>query len=57
MVYWCSFEVLVPLESQIAPLTGLGEVCSVYPCLQRAMVLLIHWDQALLLEFILKRIS
>lgn len=57
MLYWCSFEVPVPLESQIAPLTGLGEVCSIYSSLQKTTALLVHWDWALLLNFILKRIN
>lgn len=57
MVYWCPFEVPVPLESQIAPLTGLGEVCSIHLRLQRTMVLLVLWEWALLLCFILRRMS
>ena len=57
MVYWCPFEVPVPLESQIAPLTGLGEVSSIHLRLQRTMVLLVLWEWALLLCFILRRMS
>lgn len=57
MVYWCPFEVPVPLESQIAPLTELGEVCSIYSSPQRATFFLVLWDWALLLDFILKRMS
>lgn len=55
MVYWCPFEVPVPLESQIAPLTGLGEVCSIYSSLWRTMVLWVLWEWAFLLCFILER--
>lgn len=32
-----------PLESQIAPLTGLGEICSLHFSSQRTMVLLVLW--------------
>lgn len=57
MVYWCPLEIPVPSESQTAPLTGLGEVCSIYSSPWRTMVLLVLWNWALLLDFILKRMS
>ena len=57
MVDWYPFEVPVPLASQVAPLTGLGEVCSIHLSLQRTMVLLVLWEWALLLCFILRRTS
>lgn len=47
MVYWCPFEIPMPLESQIAPLTGLGEVCSIYSSPQRTTVLLVLRNWAL----------
>lgn len=56
-VYWCPFEVPVPIESQIAPLAGLPEVCLIYLSLQRTTVLLALWDWALLLDSILRRTS
>lgn len=55
MVYWCPLAIPVPLESRIAPLTGLGEVCSIYSSPQRATVLLVLWNWAFLLDFILEK--